>query len=265
MVELIRESSWRRAWLRGAGYLREKKSDLNVILAIADPVSVDPHAAEFDQAVDAYLVSDEEHPLHTVAETIFPGWQYRRRGLRGLFDHYATQEFPALKENRPSSWGSYAHRLLVRTDAQGKTFNPLKNLIDKLITEKKVKGPKKACYEIGIAEGEYDAPLYNTVDDASRHMGGPCLSHLSFKFYDERLHLTALYRSHDYRAKALGNLLGLARLLACVSQETEIPVGTMTVHSTYAWFSTSKMGEFKTLLTKLEELIAQGEQLGMAI
>jgi hypothetical protein len=83
-------------------------------------------------------------------------------------------------------------------------------------------------------------------------MGGPCLSHLSFKYSAGAVHLTALYRSHEYRYKTLGNLLGLARLQGCVAQEVGAAIGTLVVHSTYAWLAPSKVkGRGKPALTEL--------------
>jgi hypothetical protein len=107
---------------------------------------------------------------------------------------------------------------------------------------------------MGVAEGEYDLPLYNTVDDEGRRRGGPCLSHLSFKLFSGRVHLTAIYRSHDYRYKVLGNLLGLARLQACVSDQVGLPMGSLVVHSTYGFVEKSK--------TPLRQLISEIRALG---
>jgi hypothetical protein len=46
--------------------------------------------------------------------------------------------------------------------------------------------------------------------------------------------LTALYRSHYYVEKTLGNLLGLAQLQAFVAKEAGINIGPLICHSTYA-------------------------------
>ncbi len=81
-------------------------------------------------------------------------------------------------------------------------------------------------------------------------MGGPCLSHLSFKLFQDAVHLTALYRSHDYRYKAPGNLLGLARLQGCIAHEVDRSIGNLTVHSSYAYLDGSK-GAMRSLLKNL--------------
>jgi hypothetical protein len=46
--------------------------------------------------------------------------------------------------------------------------------------------------------------------------------------------LTALYRSHYYVQKTLGNLLGIAQLQGFVANETGLNIGPLICHSTYA-------------------------------
>lgn len=238
------------AWMEAAEFLLDNGPVLNLVLAIESPGSDGPHIVPVTQRIDEFLVSEEQYPMHTVAETIFPGWQYRRRGLRGVIDTYPNEEYPEIMKAHPNRWGTYAYRLVRRTGADGQTIVPLEQMIKKMRTELDTPGPKKSCYEIGVAEGEYDLPLYHTVGDEERHMGGPCLSHLSFKLFDDAVHLTAFYRSHDYRYKALGNLLGLARLQACVAKEVNLPMGSLVIHSSYAFLNGAK-GRVRNLIRNL--------------
>jgi hypothetical protein len=266
MTMIISAPTRLEAWLQACDHLLQTGRDLNVILSIASPGS-DGTAARVSKArLDAFCASEGADPLHTVAETIFPGWEYRHRGLRGVFDTYAS-EYEVLKRGEPHRWGTYAHRLLSRRTATGETVNPLGALIDKMRSERQQqgRGTYRACYEIGIAEGEYDLPLYNTVDDQGRRRGLPCLSHLSFKLYDGSVHLTAIYRSHDYRYKVPGNLLGLARLQACVAKEVGVPIGTLVVHSTYAYLDLAKgKAALKNLLVDLRGLLPKENAHGVA-
>lgn len=56
--------------------------------------------------------------------------------------------------------------------------------------------------------GAIDLPLYDPKTVRSRTRGGLCLSQVSFKLgVENTLHLTVLYRSHPYIAKALGDFL----------------------------------------------------------
>ena len=240
MVKLIEADTRLDAWMRGAEFLLESGPTLNLILAIGSPCS----NGEFPTAgrcIDKFLGDNGQIPMHAVAETIFPGYEYRKRGLRGVFDCYPDELYPAIKKYPGISWGTYAYRLVRRRDVNGGFMNPLEQMIDKMKTEIATKGPKRSCYEIGISKEEYELPLYNTVEDGTRHLGGPCLSHLSFKLSDGAIHLTAFYRSHDYGYKVPGNLLGLARLQACVACETSQRIGSLVVHSSYALLSGGKM------------------------
>ena len=247
------------AWLDATEHLLQVGSALNIILSISSPGSDGPAATKAVALMEKFFAVEDALPLHSVAELIFPGWEYRRRGLRGVYETYPNDEYPVLKKGAPQRWGTYAHRLLRRRTGTGETVNPLAILIEKMRSESKKKqgGSKRSCYELGIAEGEYDLPLYNTVDDQRRRRGGPCLSHLSFKLYEGNVHLTAVYRSHDYRHKVPGNLLGLARLQACVAKEVGAEIGSLVVHSTYAYLEPGKGKQpLKTLVAELRRLMS---------
>lgn len=262
MTTLLSTRTRLEAWLDAVDHLLAQGPDLNVVLSISSPGSDGVAARAARAQLDAFYASEGAHPLHTVAETIFPGWEYRHRGLRGVFDTYGD-EYDALKSGHPQRWGTYAHRLVRRRTGAGDIVNPLKVLIKKMRSEQqKHRGTFRACYEIGVAEGEYDVPLYNTVDDQARRRGLPCLSHLSFKLYNDSVHLAAIYRSHDYRYKVLGNLLGLARLQACVAKEVGVGIGSLVVHSTYAYLDPAKgKGPLKRLVGSLRGLLAkEGER-----
>jgi thymidylate synthase len=75
--------------------------------------------------------------------------------------------------------------------------------------------------------------------DGNRTRNGPCLSHVSLKVgVEDTLYLTALYRSHSYVARALGNFLGLASLQAFVCDQTGLAPGPLVCVSTYARLET---------------------------
>jgi hypothetical protein len=249
------------AWLDATEYLFQRGSSLNVILSISSPGSDGIVANQAMTLMDKFLAEEDVLPIHSVAELIFPAWEYTRRGLRGVYETYPNEEYPVLKKGAPQRWGSYAHRLLRRRTGTGDIVNPLAILIEKMKSElrKKQGGAFRSCYELGIAEGEYDLPLYNTVDDQRRRRGGPCLSHLSFKLMERNVHLTAVYRSHDYRYKVPGNLLGLARLQACIAKEVGAKIGSLVVHSTYAYLELGKGKQpLKALLAQLRQLMLRG-------
>lgn len=251
MTKLIAARTRSEAWILAAQYLLGAKSTLNLILDIQEPGSDGPDGRRMNELFDQFHRAEEEEPLHTVAETIFPAWEYRRRGFTGMVKAYC-ESYDLLKAAEPARWGSYAHRILCRKNKDGKIVSPLEVLIKKMKSElgQKNRGTYRSCYEMGLAAGFEDIPLYN-VDDQKRRRNLPCLSHLSFKAFNNSLHLTAMYRSHDYRTKVPGNLLGLARLQACVAHEVNLPIGSLVVHSTYAFLTGSK-SPVQKLITELQ-------------
>ena len=253
IAKLIEADTRLDAWVSAAQLLLDNGPMLNLSLAIGSPAT-----GGCSTAIDRFLADEDKFPMHTVAETIFPGVEYLAHGLPGVFDFYPREVYPAIKKHPSIRWGTYAYRLVRRRDADGRDINPLKQMIDKMQSEIRNAGSKRSCYELGIAEGEYDAPLYAPAQDGAGRMGGPCLSHLSFKLFHGAVHLTAFYRSHDYRYKVPGNLLGLARLQGCVAHETRQEIGSLVVHSSYAYLFGAK-SKMQTLLNYLRRRQVQEE------
>jgi len=67
---------------------------------------------------------------------------------------------------------------------------------------------------------------------------------LSFKLAASKgtVDLTAVYRSHHYAKRALGNLVGLSQLLHFVSKESGYDPGVLTCVSTLAHLDVSSFG-----------------------
>lgn len=212
------------AWLKGAEHLvdLDEMSDFSVLLEISKPMLVRRSDLEVARLLDSFLRRYEGFSNHTVAETIFPGSEYRRHGVEGVFKVYPEERYPLVREHPAHRWGTYAYRLLRRKKAEGTEYNPLEACIKKMRDKKR----KHAVYEIN---------LYDDTTDGKYRMGGPCLSHLSFKVMPgEKLHLTALYRLHYYVQRLYGNLLGLARLQNFVAAQAGLDAGPLVCHSTMA-------------------------------
>jgi hypothetical protein len=231
-MRLIQTATLAQGWLEACEHLLAQASwvDTTVVLHIDAPTRMMRQDKVVAEALDTFLVDHGKHNNHTVAETIFPGYEYVRRGREGVFRCYPEEIFPHIKKHpdaRP--WGTYAHRLLRRTDRDGREYNPLEELIKKMMQ----KQPVRAAYEVGLGFGA-DIATYDDDEDRGARLGGPCLSHLSFKLITGRVHLTALYRSHYYIQRAYGNLLGLARLQAFVADQVGVASGPLVCHSTMA-------------------------------
>ena len=227
------------AWLRAARHLRQCKDldDYNVVLEIKSPGLSTPNDKIIDTRVDALLRAAGVLPLNSVAETLFPAKEYRLHGAKGVYEIYPEKVYPGIRGLL--GWGTYAYRLLRGKDKDGQTIKPLEKCVAKMRRElaKVEGGVNRACYDLSVAEGDepYELPIYRAANDQGHTYGRPCLSHISLKITrDNKLNLTALYRSHFYVERALGNLLGLARLQGFVARETGLTIGSLVCVSTYA-------------------------------
>ncbi|KVP56191.1 hypothetical protein WJ91_17810 [Burkholderia ubonensis] len=244
----------------------QEREDYNLVLEITDPLTMADGDLERLLAVNAALKSGTacELTLDTVASTIFPQSMYRRHGRPGMYQKILS----ALDRGRKrSTWGTYAERMISRPAADGiNSINPLEIMIEKLRANAKAKSTYRSSYELNLADPEVDLlplpddtedggdiPTYNPAFDARRPYGGPCLSNVSFKLVGKSaVNMTAVYRSHHYCARALGNLVGLARLLNFVATETGLAPGTLTCVSTFATLDVESWGGVK----RAEELLA---------
>jgi thymidylate synthase len=223
-----------RAWLAAAEHLSSgSHTEYNLIVEIEKPSVHDAADHAVRKTVDDFLKSKRANPCSAVAGTIFPAAEYLNHGAKGVYELYPKEVFPNINLG-PGDWGRYAYRMVRWTGGNGKTINPLEVLVDKIKAQ--LKGRRmRQCYEVSLTDSAIDLPLYDPALDRKRPRGGPCLSHVSFKLGEEdTLYLTALYRSHTYVARALGNFLGLASLQAFVCDETKLDPGPLVCVSTYA-------------------------------
>lgn len=257
MTKLIEADYRLGAWAKAANLLLDEddRSHQDLILHITTPQREHGYTEEtFDTLEDMY---DEvgEPRIHAVAEWIFPYSLYKSEGIDGVYDTY-PQQLQAFQSM--TRWGTYAHRLVERIDPEtGDQYNPLERLIEKIAHSNSNDNlTYRSCYELGFHQGPFDIPLYDPASDRNRFFGGPCLSHVSFKLADGKVHLTAFYRSHEYRFKVPGNLLGLARLQECVANETDAGIGDLVVHSSRAFLSSKRgLREFRELVESLIDRI----------
>lgn len=250
-MKVIEAKTIAEAWLGGSSYLRGLPdwADLTVLLHVSEPTLVRKQDREVANILDSFLRDHGAFSNHTVAETIFPGYEYRHRGVQGVYENYPDTIYPKLKEHPAHRWGTYAYRLLRRQSAGGEMYNPLKDCIKKMCDKTR----KSSVYEIN---------LYDDMTDRHHRMGGPCLSHISFKAErGGRLHLTAVYRLHYYVQRAYGNLLGLARLQTFVADQAGLTVGSLVCHSTRAELEVGRHGQAKWTKREVDSLIGRGLEI----
>lgn len=258
MSVLLKAETTTKAWFEGIKYLRQQKKwcEFNVVLDIASPMSLPPEDKRVSQIVGKYLKQKpKKKPLSTVINTIFPACLNDGQGAEALIQEYMAIKPDLMNHKDNRKWGTYFMRIAARTTADGKEISPLRNMIERIRKQRQGRSPKRAWYELNLTEPCLEIPVYDNLSDPRHLMGGPCLSHLSFKLKgDDSLTLTALYRSHYYIDRTLGNLYGLALLQDFVAKETGLTVGHLICHSTMAQIDHDGCGktEMKTLLDRCE-------------
>ena len=99
MVKLIEADTQLDAWVKAVRLLldADTRRTLNVVLAIGQPQyrGMSPSTVG---VIDEFFVSEGQLPIHTVAETIFPGFEYRSHGLRGVLEIYPDEVYPNIKK-----------------------------------------------------------------------------------------------------------------------------------------------------------------------
>lgn len=236
-MEIIKASSIPAVWTDAVTYLEgcDGHQDFDVILGVANSTALSEADLQVYRKVDGFLRDHGGSAVETVAETIFPMSDYLRAGAKGVYELY-PKRINHIRSRRPDArWGTYALRMLEpRTDSKGRTYVPLRALVEKIVK----RGKYKASHELGLGPMESDIEIYNAGTDRLRAYGGPCLSHLSFKVYDGVVRVNATYRSHYYIQRLLGNLVGLARLQVFIAKEAGLSAGPLTINSTYARLDT---------------------------
>lgn len=253
MAVLIQSERVATAWLAAARHLVgcAEYTERNLILEISSAGALAAQDRAVIETVDAAI--RESWPglsIQTVAGTIFPNNLYKKDGRPAFYDSYLDAMARGKKEG---TWGTYALRMMRRVARNGRsTFNPLETIIRKLQGSKSGRS-YQAAYELGVVDAEYDLddgsdgygfelPLYDPASDRNLTMNMPCLSHLSFKITGDKLDLTAVYRSHWYGQRALGNLIGLSNLHQFVGIESGFECGVLTCIATHAFLDVTTLG-----------------------
>ncbi len=252
MGVVITENRIVQAWLAAVDHLERNQCRYrNMMIELDAPDLMTAADRRVIGLVDDALIRQGKTSVLSVAGTIFPQALYKRVGAAGLPAHFLSIMGIAKK---PGTWGTYAMRLMARPGKRpNQVINPLQLLVAKL---KRAAGPGSGFvsnYELGVHDaadlGQGDAkfcdvPLYDCAQDGAMIRNQPCLSHLSFKLVDKAvLELTAIYRSHYYAERALGNFIGLRHLMNFVAAEAGVQAGRLTCISTDAYMDYESWGD----------------------
>ena len=234
IIHAVEDKTCTSTWLNACGLLAAQPDQTlyTLVLGVESPATVTAEEFHMHEILNEFLVAWDQLPLSSIANTLFPAGHYLQGGVDAVF-----KEFPVLYPKMKEGWGTYAYRMLNPTISKdGIKKSALEILVEKLKKQKK-KGRMRAAYEVDLLNEENDADIaiYQPESDCRRTIGAPCLTHLSFKLHpDDRLSLTALYRSHFYMQKTLGNLLGLSQLMCFIAEQVGLEVGPLVCHSTMA-------------------------------
>lgn len=213
----------RAAWVSAMELLVQGTPRYSLVVKIEDPSSV----PERDLLVlDPQRFRGAAKPLLDVAATIFPQRRPQDQSGPQEFLDAKLAAYRRWQRRSPRTWGTYFQRLVSFGDGE---VNQLVRCIDALNGWAR---RQRAALVLHLASPEYDLP---------RAQGQPCWHYGEFlREGDETLSLLAVYRSHDYFLKALGNFIGLSRLLRFVADSTGLERGRLVCVSSYATLGCSK-------------------------
>jgi thymidylate synthase len=197
----------------------------NLITEIEKPTFTEP---EWLRIYDPMSVGADDR-LSVVAKVLFPEAPRQSGETR---EQYYSRWAAILRRGRKrrtlhSSWGStYFERLL----SLGGSDNQIERAIRALTTWQR----KETAIVMHLS-----APHL----DKLKPIGSPCLQFAEILWSaDDTIDLVALYRNHDFLKKALGNFIGLGRLLAFIARESNKKSGKVICHSVRAYCdSTAKL------------------------
>lgn len=210
------------AWLQAASHLEKERSVFDLSFTVINTQLVTDSDSDVIALHDRFL-RRHNSSVSTVSNTIFPRRLYKMHGYPEFFEQFDSIQ-RRLKES--GAWGSYFQRLANGRHAGSR---PLEIIVSKMRDQVAKPRTFSRVYEWG-------APLYDPTLDCRRILPQPCMSHLSLKLVKQTLRVTAMYRSHYYNAKLLGNLIGLRDLQQFICEQVGVNPGPLTIFSTYACF-----------------------------
>jgi len=222
------------AWKAGGSQLAHASGHAinNLITEIAQPWEFDP---AWLKLFNPMSVGGADR-LSVVASVLFPSRsKLRGESRKSYYARHSRILERARKSRRVrSAWGSTYFERLVSFEG---TTNQIERAVAALSS-----WPKRSSAAIVM---HTSAPHM----DGLRTRGSPCLQYLEVLWNpDDSLDLVAVYRNHDFVNKALGNFLGLARLLQSLADESGKPIGKLVCHSVHAY--ADRVTQLRALLTR---------------
>ncbi len=251
------------AWVSAARRLEADGDQHGLMLHIEDPVGFVPGEDDVVCRVDAFLRKHDKCSVSTVANTIFPAALDRGDGIEALTDRY--MDVYERRMHRQGEWGRYFQRMVAWPTGSGKGANTVNQLAEIIRTLRAMRRGEAKFFG-NVTE----IALFDPARDLRKKMNRQCLSFIELKPERDgdvwRLSMMAVYRNHYYIQRALGNLIGLGRLLQFIARETGVEIGTLTIQSTHACLDRDlRRGDISELIAACEEAhSAEAPSLAMA-
>lgn len=246
---------------------------VNLTVAIADPTKENP---AIRLVVDAFINGRRSarrksvERVSTVANTIFPQSLYIDRLGDGAEEHLYELERRARQVTHVrNSQGTYFERMVawpVARARRGETverFNQLDQAVTRLRRLREQGRVQRGNqFEIGIASPADEAIAIPVVVPGrdKQTIGFPCLSHVSLSLQKGVVHMTAIYRNHEFIKRGYGNYVGLGRLLHFVAQQSGWPSGELTCVSASVTAIGTGAGFSRGPVTELLEACRQAQR-----
>lgn len=238
------------AWLRASQLLRAAPGNTMyfLLVRIQDPLQRRP---SIDRRYNAFCQAQRLPCIDGVAATIFPEAFYRfhcRGDVAQLFTGSQRYRRKVEMVFRKRLDFSYFERLIRWQPVGASPVNQLEAFITRM---------REYMYKY---EAWYFYPTIDPTRDLWKIRGGPCLSAIDLKYErnQNRLHLFAFYRDHDFETKAFGNYVGLGHLLRFLCEQVGTELGAVHCLSLRAGFGGVAIKQFRGLLDQLTAAIEPG-------
>ncbi|MFZ6768035.1 hypothetical protein ACO0LM_13320 [Undibacterium sp. Di26W] len=237
----ISEATCQAAWQEAIKMLlRERGEIFNLITQIDNPCLLDP---DWISNHCPKATGNGNERISDVIDTIFPISLHERYANRTqLYIEYLKRHTRAMKWSRNRGrWGTYFERLI----AFGKNdrVNQLERVIEKLNNWEQRNTTGLVFH------------LSSPATDAPRTRGGPCWHFGEILWHSNNvIDLVVVYRNHDFFNKALGNFIGLGKLLEFIAFSSGKIPGKLICHSIHAYADGSN-----SRLIKLAGITIQNE------
>lgn len=244
MAHLVTAASATSGWITALNWLTRQPKGKAAHLNVAFPATADAHP-EVESQLDRFLGTSKKvraggaelQGVQAVANTVFPESLYLPELGSSSREHlYELNRLSMELTSRRKSGEreTYFNRLVAYPAGDGKTFNQLEFVVDRVAGQLRQRGGKSSAYEMGLTDPIGGDLRIQKPGHDKNVMGFPCLSHVSLTVCDGVVNLAAIYRNHSYISRTYGNYLGLSRLAAFIAREAGGEPGEVFCASTHA-------------------------------